>query len=73
MGKERNGSDIDLTIVSSNEDLHLLNQVAMALDDLLLPYTFDLSFYNQIQTKELIDHIKRVGIIFYLKKGEPQN
>ena len=37
------------------------------LDDLLLPYTFDISLFNQIDNVDLIDHIKRVGKIIYKK------
>ena len=33
----------------------------------MLPYTFDLSLYHQIKNKDLIDHILRVGKVFYTK------
>ena len=68
MGTFRNGSDIDLTIkgdsVTHSQMLRLENQ----LDDLLLPYTIDLSLLRQIDNKNLLDHIKRVGIVFYERK-----
>lgn len=35
------------------------------LDDLLLPYMIDLSFYNEIDNHNLKEHIDRVGILFY--------
>lgn len=35
------------------------------LTKLLLPYTFDISIFQHISDPDLIDHINRVGIIFY--------
>jgi len=31
----------------------------------LLPYTFDLSLFNQIDSPDLVNHIHRVGVVFY--------
>jgi hypothetical protein len=39
--------------------------IAMQLDDLMLPYTFDLSIFQQIENVELVEHIQPVGIEFY--------
>jgi hypothetical protein len=39
------------------------------LDNLLLPYTFDLSIFNHIKDKNIISHINRVGCTFYKQKG----
>lgn len=63
----KNGSDIDLCLKGEKMDLSLLCSINNELDDLLLPYTFDLSIYDQIDNTNLIEHIKRVGIIFYEK------
>ena len=38
------------------------------LDDLLLPYSIDLSIYQQIDNSNLVEHIQRVGIIFIKEK-----
>ena len=65
MGNFKPGSDIDLTIKSNKPDLHLLNSISMELENLLLPYLFDLSLYQHIQNPELINHISRVGKPFY--------
>jgi hypothetical protein len=35
-----------------------------------LPYTFDLSIYHHITSPDLIEHIERVGKVFY-KRTEP--
>ncbi len=67
-GNYANGSDIDLTIVGADLNLSLLNKIEDDLDDLLLPHTIDLSIFNQIDNKELINHIGRVGKDFYVKE-----
>jgi len=66
-GNFRPGSDIDLSLKGDQLNLDALNKIDMLLDDLLLPYTFDLSVYWQIDNAELIDHIDRVGVTFYSK------
>jgi len=37
----------------------------LEIDDLLLPYTFDISIFEHVKDPDLIDHIQRVGQIFY--------
>ena len=64
-GNFRPGSDIDLTLKGNNLDLKILNKICYELDNLLLPYTFDLSLYDHIKNPDLIEHIKRVGKVFY--------
>nr|WP_091692708.1 nucleotidyltransferase domain-containing protein [Algoriphagus locisalis] len=61
----RVGSDIDLTIVGESVTLTELFEIEQKLDDLLLPWKIDLSLFHKIENKELIDHINRVGIVFY--------
>ncbi|WP_445401854.1 nucleotidyltransferase domain-containing protein [Zobellella sp. An-6] len=46
MGRERPGSDIDLTLVGEDIDQRLLDNLGNRLDDLLLPWQFDLSAYR---------------------------
>ena len=64
-GNYRNGSDIDLTIVGDSVTHAQLLSIENALDDLLMPYKIDLSLLRQIDNPDLIEHIKRVGIVFY--------
>ncbi|WP_259738242.1 nucleotidyltransferase domain-containing protein [Synechococcus sp. CS-205] len=59
LGRHRPGSDIDLTLAGD------------ALDDLLLPWRFDLSLQASLQSPELIDHIQRVGQVFYRRSPWP--
>jgi predicted nucleotidyltransferase len=68
-GNFKPGSDIDMVLKGLELNLKLLNKISIDLDDLLLPYTFDLSLYHQINNPDLIDHIKRVKKVFY-KKGQ---
>jgi predicted nucleotidyltransferase len=67
MGNYKNGSDIDLTLLGHDLSLNILSQISNILDDSYLPYTFDLSLYEQIENCDLINHIGRVGISFYKK------
>lgn len=67
-GNFKPGSDIDLTLKGNNLQLKLLNKISLDIDDLLLPYTFDISIFHQISNPDLIEHIDRVGLIFYKKK-----
>lgn len=64
-GNFRNGSDIDLVLIGDKLIYNDLTKVVMRLDDLFLPYTFDISLFNQIDNPDLIDHISRVGLVFY--------
>ncbi len=71
-GTFRTGSDIDLTLKGPSIDLQTMFAISTQLDELNLPYEFDLSIYDHIDNLDFIDHIKRVGIEFYnvTKHGE---
>jgi len=69
-GNFRDNSDIDITLIGKTIDLNTLLKVETEIDDLLLPYQIDLSIYNKITNPELLDHIKRIGVIFY-KQQQP--
>ena len=64
-GNYKNGSDIDLTLISDRLNHRQLLQIQNQIDDLLLPYSIDLSIFSSIDNFHLIEHIDRVGIIFY--------
>lgn len=70
-GNYKNGSDIDLTLRGGADlTFDVLLKIMGELDDLLLPYTIDLSIYRMISDPEVIEHIQRVGIVFYDKREE---
>jgi predicted nucleotidyltransferase len=60
MGRHRPGSDIDLTLVAPGlrhaDRLRLMG----ALDDLLLPWSIDLSLHHEL-SEPLRQHVARVG------------
>ncbi len=64
-GNYRGGSDIDLTLTGDRLNLALLSQIETDLDELQLPYKIDLSLFNAIDNPALLEHINRVGIVFY--------
>jgi uncharacterized protein len=70
-GNPRNGSDIDLTLCGGGDlDQAILTRIIEELDDLLLPYTMDLSLFSSIREPEVLDHIRRVGVTFYERNEE---
>jgi predicted nucleotidyltransferase len=64
-GDYRPGSDIDLTLHGDGLVMTEQFQIENELDDLLLPYKFDLSIYRQLTDSSLREHIERVGKQFY--------
>ena len=72
LGTYRTGSDIDLTLCGSALNDSLLSQISQILDDLLLPYKMDLSLMASLTHPQLLDHIHRVGVVFYEKIPLPQ-
>jgi predicted nucleotidyltransferase len=67
-GNYRNGSDIDLTLFGDGLNFSLLTRLDNELDDLLLPYKFDISVFANLTHPDLIDHIRRVGVALYEKR-----
>jgi uncharacterized protein len=69
-GNYKPGSDIDLTLYGGEElTLRVLLRLMSEMDDLLLPYTIDLSIFHTIDDPDLIDHIERVGAPFYEREA----
>jgi len=66
-GTFHTGSDIDITIKGEAILDSLIGRIEEDLDELLLPYSFDISSWNQIDNADLRDHIERVGIVIYQK------
>ena len=66
-GDYQNGSDIDLAIIG---DIAVKDKIHISglIDDLPIPYMCDLSIYKNIKNENLVEHIKRIGQIFYEKK-----
>lgn len=71
-GTHRPASDIDLTLYGCALGQSQLAQIDEALDDLLLPYKIDLSEMSSLTHPALLDHIRRVGMLFYEKGSMPR-
>lgn len=66
-GNFKPGSDVDIVIKGNVPDI--ITEIGFSLnEDSLLPYKFDVLDYSTISNRNLIDHINRVGIVFYEKK-----
>ncbi len=64
-GNYKPGSDIDLTLKGNSINLRVMNGISRKLHGLLIPYTVDLSIYHHIDDRDLLEHINRVGVVFY--------
>ena len=67
-GNYRAGSDIDLTIKSGEIPFAEFMQIENQIDDLMLPYTVDLSQYHQLGNAALIEHIDRIGVELFSRQ-----
>ena len=65
MGNYREGSDVDLALKGENLDMNELLKLSAELDELDLPYHFDLLIFEKIEHRDLLDHICRVGQTIY--------
>lgn len=68
-GNYKIGSDIDLTLKGFDLDMQDVNNLYIKLDELYLPYSFDISIFEKLDNKDLIDHINRVGTVIYEKQN----
>ena len=67
-GNYRPGSDIDLTLVTTEGYTISQGELARILDEIddqLLPYMLDLSVFEDLRHAGLREHIERVGQVFY--------
>lgn len=64
-GNYKTGSDIDLALVGTDLDYDTLGSIASDLDDSDIPYKVDISILARIGNPDLVDHIQRVGKLFY--------
>ena len=61
-------SDVDITLDGAELTHTDLNRISLAIDDLLLPYQFDISIFHTLKNEALIDHIRCMGITIFEKK-----
>jgi type I restriction enzyme R subunit len=68
-GNFQPNSDIDLALWG-NVSVLTIAMIAGELEELPLPYTFDVQAYDAIRHQLLREHIDRVGQGFYTQAGE---
>ena len=64
-GTHRPYSDVDITLTGQNVNLGVLNKVSHQIDELDLPWMFDISSMSKISNPDLLDHINRAGLEIY--------
>lgn len=65
-GNYREGSDIDITLLGDVTEADF-SKLYNDLEDSYIPYLFDISIYDKLNSDSLKDHIRRVGKTFYKK------
>jgi len=63
-GTHSDRSDVDLVVAGDVEPLRA-EAIASELDELPLPYRFEVQPLAHIQYRPLLEHINRVGIVIY--------
>lgn len=69
-GNYKRGSDIDIAVKGKNITIDTIASLLNKLEEeTTLPYFFDVIHYDTCSTKELVEHIDRVGVCIYKKGG----
>lgn len=63
-GTHGNRSDVDLALAGPVDALRA-EAIAAELDELPLPYRFEVQSLEHVRHRPLLDHIQRVGILVY--------
>lgn len=66
-GDNRRYSDLDITLRGDGISDGDMTKIYFMIDDLLLPYTVDLSIYSHIRNEKLIANIINEGKLLYSK------
>jgi len=72
-GLSKPGSDVDLAIMNEGINSKTLLKLNNDFEESTLPYKVDLVDFNTLTNQSFVDHIKRVGTIFYQREdaGNP--
>jgi len=68
-GNFDNGSDVDLAFYAKTDKM-MTGQLLTEINELPVPYLFDIIDYNRITHLPLKEHIDRVGKVLYSKAGK---
>jgi predicted nucleotidyltransferase len=69
-GTSKPGSDIDLAIMNRLPDIKVLLRLKNDFEESSLPYKVDLVDFHTLTNQNFIDHIKRVGEVFYQRESD---
>lgn len=61
-------SDIDITLKGKGLTISHLSRLDNALDDLLMPYSFDICIFDKIRDEQFLSNVIRDGKTLYLKQ-----
>lgn len=64
------GSDIDLVMTGYGLKIQDVLDIRVELEELNLPYSVDLLILEAIENPDLLEHIARVGLLFYQQLPE---
>ena len=73
IGRHRPASDLDLTLIGAAITPGSMDRIETELDDLLLPWMIDLSQLSDFSHPPLMDHIARVGEVFYEREAPAED
>lgn len=65
------GSDIDLALIGAGLKIQDILDIRVELEELDLLYTVDLLILEAIEDPDLLEHIQRVGLLFYERQPKP--
>ena len=67
-GNYKKTSDVDIAIFGRNIDIDTISRLHAELEELSpMPYMFDIVSFNDIENKDLKEHIERVGKVIYIR------
>ncbi len=65
-GTFRRGSDVDIALKGPTLTYRTVAEISDFLnEETIMPYHFDILAYHAIDNPDLIDHIDRVGMVFF--------
>ncbi len=67
-GNYLHGSDIDLAIMNKGVSVEVTNKLNADFEESSLPFIVDLVNYTTLDHEGLIDHINRVGQVFFSER-----
>lgn len=72
-GNFKPGSDVDIAVKGKNISHEVLTSISYDLnEETLMPYHFDVLNFNTISSKDLIDHINRVGVTIFKRANDDE-